>query len=340
METKPETVFRRTMIAVNPDYFSWTPAAQERYRIDMPREDSFRVKQTLLKTLFGLQVDTKEQLEAALDSFSDEQYLLLNSTMLYFNGIGDDQFYLNEYVEHHATLLDFETLSDFDCHSHNFQEGYRQKEQPDYVIRPYRGTLYGSWARLRIDGAFFYASLWMLANYLSSVLDEIGFDKLNELIPHEYVEGQDNGKREGKGTIWDTRIDAKGQEGQLEALQQRYYRYLSERHQALSDEFDTQAEQRVYLVEDRWKDDPHLNIVFTDKTALQRVRFRHFMTDCRGMLGDNRELDAHVAQGRQLAIAFLEQNHQDIMENFDPKIAPFRQKRKIIIADGALDGLL
>ena len=87
-------------------------------------------------------------------------------------------------------------------------------------------------------------------------------------------------------------------------------------------------------------DDPHMKFVFTDKTALQGVRFRHFMADCRKCAGDTGALERLAEQEKRAAMTFLEENFQDIRDNFDPGVVRFRKKRKIVLADGALDGLL
>ncbi|MEZ5584259.1 MAG: hypothetical protein R3F37_17280 [Candidatus Competibacteraceae bacterium] len=113
------------MIAVQPGYFAWTTQEQERYRLTMPDEDEFRIQQVLLKQLFDIQADTQEAIDTASESFSDEQVFLFNDAMLFFQGIGDDQFYLNEYLAENTTLLDFETLYDYDYDDHGFQEKAR-----------------------------------------------------------------------------------------------------------------------------------------------------------------------------------------------------------------------
>lgn len=336
---RPEVAFRRIMMAVNPDYFSWGTAEQERYRLGLSEEECFRIERDVLKILFDIRADTKEKMDTACKSFRDEHYLLFNETMLFFNGIGENLFYLNEYLGDDRTLLDFETLYDYDYHDHCFQEEAWKKENPNHIVRPYRGTLYYQWARLHIDGAFFYADLSMMANYLYGVAGEVGFDKIRELIPYEYVDGKNHGKREGKGTLFDLKLMANGKEAQLEELQHRYHVYIGERQKVALDDFDAKAQGRVYLVDKSEKVDPHMSFIFTDQTALQNVRFRHFMADCRSMLGDNQELDTLIEQERQAAIEFLEKNHRDIMENFDQKITKLRKKRKIIVADGALDDL-
>jgi len=86
--------------------------------------------------------------------------------------------------------------------------------------------------------------------------------------------------------------------------------------------------------------DPQMDFIFSDKTALQAVRFRHFMKDCREIMGDAQELDTLVEQERHAIFDYLERMHQDILHNFDPKVIRFRKKRKVILADEALKDLL
>lgn len=306
----------------------------------MPAEDRFRIEKALLAALFHIRADTEAEVEAALDAFDEAQHLLLNSTALPIMGIGDDCFYLNEWLGEDKTLLDFETLYDYDHADHGFQERARREECPDYTVKPYRGSLYYQWARLEIDGTFHYALLSMAAGHLYGMLDELGFDKIGELIPYDYVDGPDHGKREAKGTVWDMRVEAGGLEAHLEELQDRYRRYLAARYEALSRAFDDKAQKQVYLIDLSRQDDPQMHFIFTDKTALQAVRFRHFMHDCRAIAGDEQELEALARQERQSALAFLERNYRDILDHFDLKVVKFRKKRKIVVADGALEDLL
>lgn len=331
-----EAVLRRAIISVKPDYFSWPPETQERYRVNIPKKDSFRIQQAVLKGLFHIQVDTKEQLNTVLDSFNDAQYLLLNSVLLPIMGVGDDCFFLNEQLGNNVTLLDFDTLYDYDYDDHGFQEQARKEVEPDYTVKPYRGCLYYCWARLHIGGAFYYAHLSMAANYLYGIIDELGFEKIQELIPHEYVDGKDHGKKEGEGIIYDKRITAGGREAELEEIQQRYYSYMQERHEVLLNNFDAKAQQRVYLIDSSQENDPCMHFVFSDKTALQAVRFRYFMKDCDNIVSNNQELDALIGQERRAAINYLEWAYQDILDNFDPTVVKFRKKRKIILTDSAL----
>ncbi len=338
--TEKDVVLRRAIIRVWPDYFSWPETKQEQFRLQLSSEDDFRIKQAVVQSLFGGEVRSKEELDTLLDSFDDAQYLLLNSTMLPLQGIGADHFFLNESLPDDKTLLDFEALGDYARDDHQFQEQARKEDDPDHQIRPYRGDLHHCWARLNIDDAFYYAVLSSQTGYIMSIVDEFGSDRIQSLIPHKYVDGAHHGKREGSGFLYDKRIDAQGLEGQLDELQHRYYEYLGRRHETLLDLFDQTAQQCVYMRDRRREDDPHMDFVFSDKTALAAVRFRHFVSDCRLIVGDSSELETQLDQERRSALAFLEDTHRDVIENFDPTVVAMRKKRKIILADSKLKNLL
>lgn len=333
-----EAALRRALIGVKPDYYSWPADLQEQYRLNLPDEDAWRIDRSLLQSLFGIRADSEAAVDDAIETLDDAQGLLLTSTTLLLRGIGDDKFFLNEHLGD-KTLLDFPTLYDYDHDDHLFQEQAWKDEDPDYIKKPYRGRLFHSWARLEIDGVFHYAFLSMATAHLYSIIDEVGTARIKELIPYEYIQGKDDGKREGAGTILDQRLAASGLEEHVMELRERFCKYLIARYDFLGEEFDQQARKAVYMIDKSRPLDPHMNFIFTDKTALQAVRFRHFMADCRALAADSAELDPLIEREKTAALSFIDAAHRDIIENFDPKVARLRQRRKIIVADGALDGL-
>lgn len=48
-----------------PDYFTWDQDRQEQYRVNMPEEDGFKVKQFLLEILFDITVTDEDQMDEA-----------------------------------------------------------------------------------------------------------------------------------------------------------------------------------------------------------------------------------------------------------------------------------
>lgn len=334
-----EAILRRAIIRAIPDYYSWPEIERERIRLNLSKRQDFLIRQALLGSLFGIGVNTEAELDAVLKGFDDEEYLLLNSTLLPFQGIGKNNFYLNEWLADGVSLLDFATLGDYARDDHEFQEQARKKEDPAYEIRPYQGDFHPYWARLNIDGEFHYATLLSLARRLLDTLDETGSEQIESLIPHRYVEGKNHGKRERGGTVWDFQVDAGGMEPQLEALRDRYYEYLRAAHERLLDQFDEQATQRIYIQRERQGAESHMRFIFSDKSALDAVRFRHYFSDCQRITGDITELAAVIEQEKQAAVEFLQAQYRDIQQNFDPTVVPLRKKKKIVLADGALDDL-
>jgi hypothetical protein len=131
-----QAILRRAIIRAIPGYYLWPETEQERYRLSVPKEQYFLIRQAVLRSLFGIEVDTEEGMNETLNGLNDGQYLLLNSTLLPFQGIGEDDFFLNEWLADGVTLLDFETLGDFARYDHEFQEQARRAEDPTYEIRP------------------------------------------------------------------------------------------------------------------------------------------------------------------------------------------------------------
>lgn len=330
---------RRALMRANPSYFGWTVEHQERYRLTIPDDHAFLIERQLFKELFGIEIRSEDDVKQAYDAFRSKDYLRYNTAILPIKGIGEDYFFLNEHLGE-KTLLDFETLYDYDLDDHNFQETARRKESPDYVRKPYRGALYLVWARLFADGQFTYATLSCAAGYVFSQTDPYGHDVIKELIPHRYVEGDHHGKREGTGYLFDLRVDADGREEQLDELQDRYFRYQIDHYDEQRDLWDQEALGAAYIIQDDHDDDPNLAFIFTDKTAMRQIRFRHFLRDSRVIERDPALLHQRIDTEKTNIRQFLEAQCRDIEENDDPKIRRLRKKRKIIVHPDAAKELL
>lgn len=246
--------------------------------------------------------------------------MLLNSTLLPFQGIGKNNFFLNEHMTNGVSLLDFPILGDYAQDDHHFQQHARKQEDPTYEIQAYRGDLFPTWARLTIDGAFSYATIFSLAARLRDVIDETGTKHINELIPHDYIEGKNHGKQECQGTIFDFQVDAAGREPQLDELQHRFYKYMHTRYEHLLKRFDKESKRCVYIQHIELEQEPHINFVFYDKSAFDAVRFRYFYKDCEHISGDIVELDALAKQEQKETVKFLDKNYRDIISSYDPSV--------------------
>jgi len=333
---------KKAIIKFVPDYFSWDKKRQEQYRIDTPEEDAFRIRQFLLRGLFDISVSNDDEVEEAWRAMNEVQCSKLNATLLPIKGIGEDYFYLNEVFCSQKNLLSFETLYDYDFDDYKYQEEARKREQKDYEKKPYRGSLYLTWARLMIDDSFSYGVLSMVAGYLYCQLDEYGNDYMEKLIPHEFTRGKKHGKAEGPGYLFDLKIDAKGLESQLDELKQRFWKHISEVHERLMVEFDKKSKQRVFILDQSQVGDPSHHFLFTDKEILKRIQLKTFMRCCRAAeQTDHSSLFRKLEEEKKLITKYLDKQYKDVMENFDPQIIRFRKKYKVIFdRDSGLDELL
>lgn len=62
---------RRAIIRAILGYYVWPETEQERYRLSVRKEQHFLIRQAVLRSLFGIEVDTEERMNEALNGFDD-----------------------------------------------------------------------------------------------------------------------------------------------------------------------------------------------------------------------------------------------------------------------------
>jgi len=212
---------RKALMTADPLYYAWLPEQQERFRATMDDVASDKVAAVLLRELLDISCTA----DNAGDIWSDlplSQLEHINWAKLLATGIGEDMIWLNEPMAENVSLLDFDTLHDYDLNDYHFQEAANSKEITDYRQRDYYALRFSRWARLLINDKLHYATLSSLATYITDQLQEQGDDMIQRLLPHEYVEGKNHGKQEKSGILWDMQVDAGGLEPQLEELKRQW----------------------------------------------------------------------------------------------------------------------
>lgn len=320
-----------------PEFFAWGAERQEGYGVAVPPEDQARLDEALLAELFGRSYATRADATAAADSLTLDEQDVWNGVILPLQGIGEDCFSFNESFAAGQTILDFETLRDFDEADHRFQEEARKRDDAGYSGKPYRGSLYLAWARLFVDGRFTYATLSMAAGYLYAQLHEATEELLEQRIPHRYIPGKNHGKVEGECWQWDLRLDANGDEGVLEELKKRTWDYELNRWDELLTAYDVAHPPGVYVFDESNEPSGSLHVVFSDKDALSAVRLRSFLRDCRAIERPSSEIEKTLEMERAALARFIEEQHADVKRTYDPKVARFTKRRKVIVRKGAFD---
>ena len=141
------------------------------------------------------------------------------------------------------------------------------------------------------------------------------------------------------GYLWDIEIQANGLEKQLEELKYRWHRYVQQRWQELSQEF-CHSDPAVFSVDDDQVDEKHRNFIFNNEAALRQIRWRYFLEDFETLKVDYATVTEQEKKELNAAKHWLQETHRDILDNFDPKVLKLRKKYKVVVAPGALDGLI
>jgi len=328
---------RQALMAADAHYYAWPIDQQERFRSNMGRTSRVKVQRVLLNSLLSIQC-SDEKVDEAWGDVPMPELNMLNWASLLTSGIGEDYLYLNESMAEGKSLLDYTTLYDYDYDDHLFQEKARYSEFSNYEGADYYAYRHASWVRLLVNEQFYYATFLSLASHVAEEVEEVGNGIIGQLIPHKYIDGKDNGKPEKGGFLWDMQLDAGGQEGQLDELRSRWYSYVQERRLTLS-KGSTVYPAAVYTQEIDWDEDPHLNFIFNNETALKKIRWRYFLSDCEPLLDSYSTVASQLEQEINNAKAFLTKSHKDIQVNFDPDVIKWRKKKKVIMTAGALNDL-
>lgn len=331
-------VARKALMHAEPLYFSWSAEQQENFRATMSKEARLKVSVVLLKELKNIDCtrDTAEEIwqDLPLAELND-----LNWAHLLTKGIGEDWVFLNTFLKDGVSLLDFPTLYDYDFDDHLFQEKARAKDDDNYQLRDYYALRFNLWVRLILNSKLYYANFFSLADYIKWQLEEMGSNEIEKLIPHEYVSGKDDGKEDSDGNfLLDLRVEANGLERQLEELKKRWWKYLFSQEERLSKQ-QVNKPAAVYFRDTSKPYENSCDFIFNNASALRQVSWRSLLADCKVFEADFKEVDKLLAEEYKHAKSWLNETYQDIMRNFDPKIIPFKRKRKILLAPSALDSL-
>lgn len=314
---------RKALIAADSMYYAWPKDEQEHFRANMNEAARLRIRAVLLREIKGINC-TLENVDEFWDELPIDELNDLNWASLLTQGVGQDWIFLNEHLAENTSLLNFETLYDYDFDNHLFQERANREQFSDYQARDYYALRFMCWARLIINGHLYYANLYSLADYITSHLDEQSTNELHALIPHDYQPGKQHGiKTEDGNYRWDMQLNAEGKEKQLKELQKRWYQYLQQRWITLSQEFSNQPPVAYYL-DTSEHGELNCNFIFNNETALKQIRWRHLLADC-ALIQTDADKATHLKEQEWLAAQqWLKDTYQDIIKNFDPNVIPYR----------------
>ena len=235
----------------------------------------------------------------------------VNSCLLVLQGYGKNRIWMNDFSR--DDLSQYNNLNDYALKDHKFQEEARAKDFKDYVEKPYTGHLYGQWTRMFISSKFHYVNLWNLGSYIHTEVDNVLTDMLRELIPYEYVDGPEHGKKTECGnTRWNLVVDANGLEEQHEKLQKAMWEYNQEVYDELSMEF-LDYTPSTYIIDTSEADEERKDFIYTNPKTLQNITFENIHQDTLDNHGNIILLNEIVEEFKQKAEDFMIAKHEEVM---------------------------
>ena len=336
---KPDQgLINRLLIKLDPMFFSYPVSEQNKRRQGFGVVHHDKIYAYLYYELFGLEYRSDED----DDSLEGELLYVLNAHTTSLMGIGDNSFRLCEYQSDDFNLDDFNSVYDYDLDDFAYQKKARKEHDinnsDEFEYRLYLNHL---WLRL-LDSErnFYYSTLSSLSFYLQDALEDVASDVIDSLIPHKLIKGPEHGRNTEGGMIWDLRDDANGLEAELSELESRARNYIDEAYHQLNNEFHASPSKEVFLIKDNSEfDSPRLDIIFKNAETAKQISFTSFLSDCQKFLTPCDQLETLKARENAKLKESLIDAHQDIMENFDPKIVKLEKKMKMVITPSALDDL-
>lgn len=265
-------LFEKFMLKVDPSFFSKTKIDQDLFLIEKHDELSNDYDNYLYENLFNLKYSNEIELEP-YDVF---QY---NQGACYFNGIGENYFFLNESFGENENQLTFKTLYDYDYDDHHYQERAIMSHNPNKKeIAPYSIRFFARWARVFFKennrDVFYYLILNSAAYYICNKLEEHSINLINKLIPNN--------------TDWDFEdnlelsiyTNANGREDDLDELKRESHKIVNEAFTQVQERFNSEKYNCVWLKYDNSiSHDPSIEIILSDQFVCQKINFDTFQKD-------------------------------------------------------------
>ena len=334
-----QAMVKRLLMRIDPLFFTYDKSKQDEERQSYYHQNDNMITEFLFKHVFQIESEKGKENE---DKLTKEQLDLFNAYITSLTGVGENSFVYNEFQAKDFDLSEYPTLYDYDLEEFYFQQNARKEHtKGEFIEKPYRLYLNNNWNMFNDEqGCFYYSTQSSLSNYVFQKLSDHASERIEQLIPHDFVEGPNNGKETKGGFLWDFKINAKGLEKQLEELEARYRKYLNELELQMIDTFHEELECAVYFDKSTQDDEePRWDIIIKNAQTAKNISFQRYLKDCEKFLKPNTEIDILFQKKRNQLDEFIDKNYHDVIGNFDPKVSQLRRKMEVIVDPEALEGL-
>jgi hypothetical protein len=301
-------------------------------------EDEDWIKRKVVNVLFKKRFENDKEVDLFIDDLNLYERGLLNKEKLFYNGIGSHFFSFNE-QDNKGIVLNNKTLYDYD--KNNFFEqakiideynGVFDKSKHDYKNL----KLFHDWCRLFVDSKLVYGVLDSLGVYVYSILETFLDEKVDEIYPYEFVDGDDHGKEVEGGFLWDMKIDANGKEKQLDELKTKVYNdfFYKGFYDDVVDYCESLKLNTVFVKRDKDEDgiSDFFVFVFSDKEIAKKIKFNNFYNDVtQNESNDWEKVNAIIDKYKEILSNKVSEVYKEVESNHQENVLQFKPKNKSIV---------
>lgn len=327
-------VSKNLVFSKYPEVSKMTQEEFDNWKINLSEESEDTLDLALARILFKKKIKDIKQLSNVLNEVSLAKKAKFNKEKLFYKGIGKSFFYVNEFNAY-DWFEKFDTLYECDKDEFEFQEKACAENNDAYQMEEYKIYMKGYWCRFVENDNLVYGSLYSAGYYIFWKLEDVVEEKIDELFPHKYVEGEDNGKKAKDGfSVWDWELDANGKEDHLMELRKRVYKYLSDALKKFNKEFANLKENGVLIIKEQDEDgvSGNYDFIFSDADVLKNIHLNNFYDDC--LKYENKKLEKSLNELYEEylkdSLNYLNEQYEDVLKNFIPPVKK-KEKRKIFI---------
>jgi hypothetical protein len=210
------------------------------------------------------------------DIYSETQIDEINLYKLFFTGIGNNFFFMNE-CDGWRDIATCLTLADYCKQQHEIQQRLRFEREDAFTKTDYKFNC-SYWVRfIQQNNTLCYANVHSADSELYWILEEILNDFIDEVVPHQWVEGKNNNKEDENGFIeWDMHIDANGYEALYDFLLMQGKLLINQQVSNIANELAQQPPITMSVLSDDNNDTKSLTIVVNNQQAAEAIYFRDF----------------------------------------------------------------
>ena len=172
VKMKSIEIYKKFMININPNFFNLSKKEQDLYKVSIADSHNNTYLTWVYKNAFNKVYDEDIIL-------NNKEELIINESLLYFEGIGENYYQNCENIGTNDNQLTFKTLYEYDKNNYEYKKemlllhnSTGNIKENDLISEEYSIHMHGDWSRALINNKFQYLILTSAHSFISDIIDD------------------------------------------------------------------------------------------------------------------------------------------------------------------------